>query len=56
MATDKPCAQCPGSQVSQHREGGREGGGTTDPLPPKGLFPTTVILMGNMSADINRPR
>ncbi len=26
MATDKLCAQCPGSKVSQNREGGREGG------------------------------
>lgn len=58
MATDKLCAQCPGSKVSQNREGEGEGEGegTTDPPLPKGLFPTTVILMRNLRADVSRPR
>lgn len=57
MATDKLCAQCPGSKVSRHIEGerGREQG-RTDPAPPKGLFPTAVSLMRNLRVDVNRPR
>lgn len=58
MATDKLCAQCPGSKVSRHRERGREkeGESRTDPPLLKGLFPTTVILMRNLWADVSRPR
>lgn len=58
MATDKLCAQCPGSKVSRHREGGRDGEAEirTDPPLPKGLFPTIVILMRNVRADVSRAR
>lgn len=60
MATDKLCAQCLEAKCAEtEREGGRDGErdrGTTDPLLPKGLFPTTVILMRNVRADVSRPR
>lgn len=55
MATDMLCAQCPGSQLSWDIEGERDHS-TTEPLLPKGLFPTTVILIRNMRADAFRPR